>query len=586
MGGAVGEAYTNPLASSGMPPEAVVAREAIQNSVDAHAEGVEKVAVDFVSRALEGSDKERFAAAAGLNSIAARSDRLGFRDPNCIANLGDGNVPLRLLYVSDHNTTGLAGNPSDPASKFYRFLLTLGDGGKEHSEHGTGGSYGYGKSVYSSNSGIQTIFAYSRTTDKSGSPISLLFGCGYYRKHDHFDRTFTGRAWFGHDETPSFVDAQPVVEPLINEEADLLAERLGFEKRSSTDLGTTVLIIDSLLATDGILSGVEDWWWPRLISHKLDVKIVSEDGSELFPRPRKREHLQPFLDAFDIAAGKSPPNNRTAFYKALGKSEGSVGLSVLHQQEDGEFLVGEARADAVALIRSPMMVVAYHRAWNVGSPAMVGAFIASDVIDDVLRAAEPPAHDRWDADARRLQDQSGEKKESVRRVLSGIRRAVKNSQKTASPPPPPRPKRLTLLERTLASFLTPSKMGTRPKPETASAPIHLTYDKEPRAHADGEGLRLAATFAVRMKSEESAEPMRLRLKVTCPVIEDGYVGDTLKVDIIADVDLQPDADDPEWKVFLLPPNGSAKFQCETESYDPLWTVRFVPEVEAVGETEL
>ncbi|TIN20887.1 MAG: hypothetical protein E5Y31_22340 [Mesorhizobium sp.] len=195
MGGATGEAFTNTLASSGMAPASVLAREAIQNSVDAKAGLDQKVRVEFVAKAVKGKDKTAFVAAAGLDKIAARADRLGFKEPNCIADLGNAKKPLNLLFVNDHNTTGLAGDPSDSESKFSRFLLSLGDGGKEHSEHGTGGSYGFGKSVYSSNSGILTIFAYSRTKDGNGKPMSLLFGCGYYRKHKHHDDGFTGRAW-------------------------------------------------------------------------------------------------------------------------------------------------------------------------------------------------------------------------------------------------------------------------------------------------------------------------------------------------------------------------------------------------------
>lgn len=46
MGGATGGAFTNPLLGTGMEPAAVLAREAIQNSVDAREEG-KKVRVDF-----------------------------------------------------------------------------------------------------------------------------------------------------------------------------------------------------------------------------------------------------------------------------------------------------------------------------------------------------------------------------------------------------------------------------------------------------------------------------------------------------------------------------------------------------------
>ncbi len=65
MGGAAGEAYANTLKSPGMQPEHVLAREAIQNSVDAAVEG-EKVRVSFRHVRLTGAEKAAFVDAAGL----------------------------------------------------------------------------------------------------------------------------------------------------------------------------------------------------------------------------------------------------------------------------------------------------------------------------------------------------------------------------------------------------------------------------------------------------------------------------------------------------------------------------------------
>jgi DNA mismatch endonuclease Vsr len=436
MGGATGEAFTNTLASSGMRPAAVLAREAIQNSVDAHRKDQQKVTVDFITKLVVDAQKAAFVKTAGLDAIASRADKLGFKEPNCLGGLHDPNVPLNLLYVDDHYTTGLEGDPANPESKFSRFLLSLGDGGKEHEEHGTGGSYGFGKSVYSSNSAVLTIFAYSRTVDGEGKPMSLLFGCGYYRKHKHSDKYFTGRVWFGHEETTGHAQAQQKVVPLLGDEAISMAAALGFVPRAADDLGTSVLIVDAVIDPASILEGVEDWWWPRLISSLLDVKVVDADGKAQLPRPRKREHLRPFLEAFEIAIGKSPPNGKTEFRKPFNKSEGdnigSLGFTVLERNDNDEFAVDDSRLDSVALIRSPLMVVAYQRHWMVGSPVMVGAFVAAEDIDDILRAAEPPAHDRWDRDARRLQDQSGRKRQIVDKVLNGIRRSLKQCQTIAS----------------------------------------------------------------------------------------------------------------------------------------------------------
>ncbi|KQS76372.1 hypothetical protein [Rhizobium sp. Leaf383] len=585
MGGAAGEAFTNTLASSGMHPAAVLAREAIQNSVDARVPGGNKVAVEFVAKSLSRAEKRKFVQASGLDRVRERSAELRLAEPNCFASLSDTSKPLNLLYIDDFNTTGLEGDPKYPDSKFYRFMLSLGDGSKEHSEEHTGGSYGFGKSVYSSNSAILTMFAYSRTVNDKGEPISLLFGCGYFRKHKFAERHYTGRSWFGIEVSSGGQGVQQEIDPLMNEEADRVAAELGFAARDGKQMGTSVLIVDSVVTTEDILKGVEDWWWPRLISNGLDVTVVDSDGTRDFPRPKKREHLKPFIDAYYLAVGQSPPNGKTDFRKPFNRIEdtsiGVAGYKILDKRDNDDYIVSDDRLDSVALIRAPLMVVAYYRQWNVQSPAIVGAFVADDEIDDVLRSAEPPAHDRWDPTARRLQDATGQNKSIVERVLGAIKRNLKTSQGSASPPPPSRPKKLALLEKTLAAFLTPGKRAARLPVDPSSAPIHLFYEEDPHAVAVDGKLRLRASFSVRLKAEDDVGEMLARVRVTCPVIEDGQTGDNLKLSVSTTAESTADETRPGWFLVRLK-HQSITFTCETEPYDPLWTVKFVPEVEPVG----
>ncbi len=586
MGGAAGEAYTNTLASSGMHPAAVLAREAIQNSVDARAAGEGKVSVRFIAKTLTRAEKKKFFATAGLDVLQERISALKIPVPNCLSSIPESGTPLNLLYIDDFNTTGLEGDPKDPDSKFYRFLLSLGDGSKELSKEHTGGSYGFGKSVYSSNSAILSMFAYSRTVDDEGKPLSLLFGCGYFRKHKFGDAHYTGRSWFGVDVSQSGPGSLQIIDPLINDQADRMAAELGFSQRGANELGTSVLIVDAVVDAKEILKGVEDWWWPRLISNELNVTVVDAKGTEHYPRPKKREDLKPFIDAFYLAVGQSPPNNKTDFRKVLQKAEnvalGSVGFKVLDRKDNDDYVVGEDRLDSVALIRAPLMVVSYHRQWNAQNPAIVGAYVADDEIDDILRSAEPPAHDRWDPAARRLQDISGTNRSIVDRVLKAIKRHLKSAQGSASPPPPPRPKKLTMLERTLANFLTPSKRGAQAPVEPSSAPINLFYDEEPRAEAVGDKLRLTAVFSVRLKADEDADEMMARVRITCPVIEDGQVGDDLELQVESTADLEDDVARGGWKKFRLS-RQAVKFVCRSAPYNALWTVKFVPEVEPTGD---
>ena len=121
MGGAAGEAYSNILDSSGMHPAGVLAREAIQNSVDAKHPDEDKVSMNFIARSIKGEGKTDFVEAAGLRRLAGRQTALKLRSPNCLEALEDSATPVHLLYIEDHGTTGLKGDPSDPLMFFPNF---------------------------------------------------------------------------------------------------------------------------------------------------------------------------------------------------------------------------------------------------------------------------------------------------------------------------------------------------------------------------------------------------------------------------------------------------------------------------------
>src|SRR5437588_8502415 len=259
MGGAAGEAYANTLKSPGMRQEHVLAREAIQNSVDARKERDGKVLVRFRSVSLRGAAKKQFVQAAGLEEIAERADGLKLPTPNCLSSVSTASKPLSLLYVEDFHTQGLSGAPHDSNSHFYRLLLSLGDKSKARDSQGSGGSYGFGKSAYSSSSAIQTIFAYTRFHDQTtGMSHSRLFGCGYYASHGHKRKIYSGRAWLG--TKPHKDDhGRVVVDPLEDSAADTRARELGFDLREPSVTGTTILVIDSSSEPAEISRGIEDW---------------------------------------------------------------------------------------------------------------------------------------------------------------------------------------------------------------------------------------------------------------------------------------------------------------------------------------
>ncbi len=583
MGGAAGEAYANTLKSPGMHPEHVLAREAIQNSVDAGLGS--KVTVRFRASAIAGAKKKDFVEAAGLADIASRAAALEL-GPNCLQTLDKPRAPLRLLYVEDYNAEGLSGEPHDKGSNFYRLLLSLGDRSKARTAHGTGGSYGFGKSVYSSSSAMQTIFAYTRFRAADGKEMTRIFGCGYYASHEFKKTTYSGRAWLG--SKPRKDDqGRVIVDPLEGAAADALAAKLGFTPREAGQSGTSILIVDAAVDMAAIVRGVEDWWWPRLIENKLDVEVYEDDGTLHHPKPKKNDGLKPFIEAFDIARSRAEPKSGAQkFFRPNsegGVALGTCGFVVVPVDANGSSLVGSDRCNTVALIRTPLMVVAY-KSFSETAPTVVGAYVADEVeeVDLALKKSEPPAHDRWDPESTNLRDESGKSRQLVVAVLSRIKGGLKRFQSEAAPATPAKQRRLTFLERALGSYFKPQGHGGAAPPESGPSPLHLEFLKQPFAEATDDGmLRLKSTFAVKLDDKSEDDEVDLRLRVNCPVLEDdNEEGEDLKLTIEVDgVAAKADEADPLTYRFKLAKHAKAKFKIESGAYDPAWTVRLRPDIE-------
>ena len=395
---------------------------------------------------------------------------------------------------------------------------------------------------------------------------------------------FSGRSWLGvkrHNDEHGRV----VVDPFEDEAADKMAVALGFERRLPGDFGTTILIVDADVNLADMVVGVEDWWWPRLIEHKLDVEVFNPDGSSMVPRPKRNEQLRPFIEAFDIARARAEPKSGAQKLNTLSRlgetALGVCGLVVVPLRDDGQPLVRADRCNTVALIRAPFMVVAY-KSFSETAPMVVGAFMASEEVDLALKKSEPPAHDRWDPDSTNLRDEKGTGKEIVRAVLARIKSGLKRFQGEAAPPAPAKQRRLSLLERALGAYFKPHGSGPNQPPEPVSSALHLEFTKQPFAEATPEGmLRLRSAFTITMEPSSEDESVELRLEVKCPVIEDeGQEGDDLELKIqVEGVEVVFDAEQPRLCRFELLKGTKAHFAIESEPYDIAWTVRLRPEFE-------
>lgn len=536
MGGATGEAYSNILLGTGMDPSAVLAREAIQNSVDAAAdEATDKVKVIFRRVVLSGAAKERFVNTLAMDeAFSERHKVLDLQTGNCFLHLHDSSKPLELLYIEDFGTHGLFGDPHSASSHFHRLLLSLGDGSKARQDGSSGGSYGYGKSVYSASSLIHTIVAYSvfGVDSGSGALTARLMGCSYFKGHEFQCENYTGRAWFG---DPDRLDIDRVY-PFEGSRAIDLAAELDFLARGAHGFGTSILIVDCPVDINGLRAAIEDWWWPRILEDDLDIELW--DGSTRVgpPRPRNRPDLRPFIHCFEMAINRSSPvgehDKVVTFNRLRGVQLGSYGFTLLDEDEEPAEQYN-LRRNSIALIRSPRMVVSYKPVSNLPLPC-VGVFVAAADSDQALRISEPPAHDRWDPTSSRFGDQL--EREIVTTIDRRLVEHFKRFSRAAVPQAPAGDVKLNFLERMLGSIFRPPTSPGKVGGGYPADPIEIRFNGEPESMSVEGGICTNGSFSVALASGSDKERVCASIDVQCLPIEGGRPAkeDPISVRIIAE----------------------------------------------------
>lgn len=238
MGNTEGSAYAKAVSSKGKPKEHALVREAAQNTMDAiDTESTDPVKLVIRHEKLGPSRAPKFAELTRIGmDFESRLEKLRLPNQDTIHKLANGQAGVDLLYIEDYNTIGLGGplTRNSPDAHFRKLALSLGVGDKLVAG-ASGGSYGFGKAVYSGSSDCKTVFFYSAfepTVDTDGAHARLM-GCSYFKGHEHENRNFTGRAWWG-------IPDDGIVRPFIDEEAHELAEKLGFRRRDANTKGASI----------------------------------------------------------------------------------------------------------------------------------------------------------------------------------------------------------------------------------------------------------------------------------------------------------------------------------------------------------
>ncbi|CDR08041.1 hypothetical protein [Streptomyces iranensis] len=317
---------------------------------------------------------------------------------------------VRVLAVSDRNTRGLGGptRADDAVGSEHDFVSFVRNIGEPRDTALGGGTYGFGKGIFYLLSRPGTVVLHTRCRTSRGGYETRLIGCtlwkSYVTTEEQGDRRYTGRHWWGDT-------SGEVVEPLVGQEAEAAAHRLGLKPFGIEETGTTVVVIDPHLddlepseAADYLAETVAWHLWPKMISigdkpPAMSFSVTCHGVPQPVPDPRETRPLNMFVAAFEAMTG---PEGSDLECMKPKRHLGRLGLvkritPPLEPTRASRMLDIEDLVHHVCLMRPAELVVTYHPGPKPPSAnqGYAGAFRADETMDETYARAEPPTHDAW-----------------------------------------------------------------------------------------------------------------------------------------------------------------------------------------------
>lgn len=589
-----------------LSPEALLARETVQNSGDAADEHARrhpgqglKGKVVFRFQELTGRAKADMVALLDLEGLNRRRNEYVSnkkKDPlesgSALENLTS-NEPLRLIYVEDFAAHGLYGHiDKNMESVLYQAMYTTG--GSNKPGH-AGGSFGFGKGAMAAASRLHTVIAHSVFEKLVDDDVQeRLVGATWWEGTAFGSQSFNGRSALG-QTVASGTAGESRVLPFEEKLAHDLAGELGFTMRDATDLqqmGTSFLIVDSFIDPQRLLDELSWWWWPALEAQKFDLEVIFPDGTRHTPKPATVPFLRQFLHAYRLATGQEQvqdparewvPSDK---WRTGGLELGNFGLEFpenpIGQEDDGD-----PGGPLIAFMRNPLMVVNYAEYPRMKYP-LRGVFLASPESDLLLRKTEGSAHEAWTTAPSPGQiDEAAT--ERARVILTKVKDSTSQASRGLNPPPPRGERALMHFAKLMAGFSGKNR-GPKIKPPVGGEPIEISGLASAHVEpVDESHVRVEGRFVVAVMKKAPKRAARVTVSCQLHVTEDenphGSAWGVKIRPVGKNHALMPSADGSEWTGVLVR-DADVTFRVESQAYPNLWTTTLRPQVDVEEWSDL
>ena len=409
-----------------------LARETIQNSLDARASDEEPVHVTFERQEMDsGSAALGFEELKGILqeciSATDSDDTKAIQKFKRASGILDGST-IPFLRIVDRATTGLKGKQW-PA-------LVKASGTSRKDQIGAGGSFGIGKSAPFSVSPLRTVFYWSRFEDDERGQVEQFQGKAVLASHGEGESETQGTGFYGVKQGCRHLTGSEIPE-----------EIMAVENQEDRGNGTSLWIPgfdDSPGWSKRIAGSVIANFFCAIDEGKLNVLIEPEeddnsDDSDLLEIDTGT--LGEWFDRIENNPSVQKDDNALKEAKEFlsiltrGRDRNSESAPVLKEKEDKDFGhcqlwidIGDHLSSKVALIRQTGMLITSSQK-ELGRFSGVRPFAAvcrfdSEEGNELLRRMENPTHDQFEPE--RLEPHEFDQgRRALRRIVQWIRKEIR-----------------------------------------------------------------------------------------------------------------------------------------------------------------
>ena len=284
---------------------------------------------------------------------------------------------MKVLRISDFNTTGLTGSDQPDNSNWMNLIKASGSSDKSST---SGGSYGIGKFATFAASYLRTVF-YSTLDVKGLSATQGVAKLVSFNVDDLSDELTQGIGFFGEpDKNKHLPEYRSYVYDYSREQVGTDIFIPGFIAQKDWE---ELIIIEIL---ESFLKAVFEGTLEAKVGH---YSINKENLNEFFKRHRslienKSSDLMPQYIAMT--------SDKTEWFNYDFLEKDDVRIGILVDDED-------AGNSKVAMIRRPWMKIYDYRPNTSSYLTFSGiCLIEGDGLNELLRKAENPQHTQWDPD--------------------------------------------------------------------------------------------------------------------------------------------------------------------------------------------